>query len=62
MSNYVWREASAYTYTMDGYYAKNLSLAWINWEMNMQEERVRKSTKYDRQSTIEKQGHRTRTS
>lgn len=62
MSNYVWREASTYTYPMNGFYAKNISLAWINWEMNMQEERLRKSAKCDLQSTTEKRRHRTRTS
>ncbi len=50
MSNYVWREASAYTYSMNGFYAKNISLAWINWEMNRQEERLEKSTKNNQTS------------
>jgi hypothetical protein len=45
MSNYIWREARSNNYQMDGFYAKNLSLAWINWEMNRQEERLGKSTK-----------------
>ena len=45
MSNYVWREARSSNYQMDGFYAKNLSLAWINWEMNRQEERLEKAAK-----------------
>jgi hypothetical protein len=45
MSNYVWREATSRSYTMDSYYARNFSLAWINWELNKQEERVLKQSR-----------------
>jgi hypothetical protein len=45
MSNYVWREATSRSYTMDSYYTRNFSLAWINWELNKQEERVLKQSR-----------------
>jgi hypothetical protein len=45
MSNYIWREAASNSYQMDSYYAKNFSLAWINWELNRQEEKLLKRSK-----------------
>jgi hypothetical protein len=45
MSNYIWREVASNSYQMDSYYAKNFSLAWINWELNRQEEKLLKRSK-----------------
>jgi hypothetical protein len=39
---------------MNGFYAKNISLAWINWEMNNQEERLEKSKKHNQSSHKQK--------
>jgi hypothetical protein len=45
MSNYILREAATNNFGLGGYYAKNFSLAWINWELNRQEEQLLKPIK-----------------
>lgn len=41
MTNYPWKAKSAeYAIKIDSFYAKNISLAWINWELNQLEERT----------------------
>ena len=54
MSNFVWREPTTSRFQQDIFYAKNLSLAWRNWEMNREEDRVQKSVRYNLQSIQEK--------
>jgi len=42
MTNYPWKAKSAeYAIKIDSFYAKNISLAWINWELNQLEERTK---------------------
>jgi hypothetical protein len=45
MSNYIWKEAAPDSYRVDCYYTKKFSLAWTNWELNKQEERLLKQSK-----------------
>jgi hypothetical protein len=45
MGNHSWREAQSSSYQINGFYAKKLSLAWINWETNQQEERLKSKEK-----------------
>lgn len=41
MTNYTWKAQPAdYTIKIDSFYAKSISIAWINWELNQLEERL----------------------
>jgi uncharacterized membrane protein len=41
MTNYPWKAKSAeYAIKIDSFYAKNISLAWINWELSQLAERT----------------------
>lgn len=45
MINFNWRtEPSTVTYP-SVFYSQNFSVAWLNWELNKQEERLNQKTK-----------------